>query len=66
MYGKKRLMTTQGHPEFDGDIVAELLDNRHDRGVFDDETYEDAMGRVRKHHDGVAVAAAFVRFMVEE
>jgi GMP synthase-like glutamine amidotransferase len=66
MYEKKRLITTQGHPEFDGDIVAELLENRHDRGVFDDETYEDAMGRVRRKHDGVKVAAAFLRFMVEE
>jgi len=65
MYEKNRLITTQGHPEFDGDIVAELLENRHDRGVFDDETYEDAMGRVRRHHDGVKVAAAFLRFMVE-
>lgn len=65
MYEKKRLITTQGHPEFDGDIVTELLENRHDRGVFDDATYEDAMKRVRKHHDGVAVAAAFVRFLLE-
>jgi GMP synthase-like glutamine amidotransferase len=66
MYERKRLITTQGHPEFDGDIVEELLENRHDRGVFDDKTYEDAMGRVRRHHDGVKVAAAFLRFMVEE
>ncbi|KAM0691592.1 hypothetical protein Q7P36_007791 [Cladosporium allicinum] len=66
MYERKRLITTQGHPEFDEDIVAELLENRHDRGVFDDRTYEDAMRRVKKHHDGVRVAGAFLRFMVEE
>jgi hypothetical protein len=66
MYERKRLITTQGHPEFDEDIVAELLENRHDRGVFDDGTYEDAMRRVKKHHDGVRVAGAFLRFMVEE
>ena len=66
MYERKRLITTQGHPEFDEDIVAELLENRHDKGVFDDGTYEDAMRRVKKHHDGVRVAGAFLRFMVEE
>ena len=66
MYERKRLITTQGHPEFDEDIVAELLENRHDRGVFDDGTYKDAMRRVKKHHDGVRVAGAFLRFMVEE
>lgn len=65
MYEKKRLITVQGHPEFNGDIVSELLDSRHEKGIFDDGTYKDGMERVRKHHDGVAVAAAFIRFMME-
>jgi GMP synthase-like glutamine amidotransferase len=66
MYERKRLITTQGHPEFDEDIVAELLVNRHERGVFDDGTYEDAMRRVGRRHDGVRVAGACLWFMVEE
>ena len=66
MYAENRLMTVQGHPEFNGDIVAELLVNRHDRGIFDDAMYEDGMKRVRNHHDGVAVAAAFIRFLLED
>jgi hypothetical protein len=66
MYEKKRLITVQGHPEFNGDVVSELLDNRHDRGIFDDSLYKDGMDRVRKHHDGVAVSAAFIRFMLEQ
>jgi GMP synthase-like glutamine amidotransferase len=66
MYEKKRLITVQGHPEFNGDIVSELLENRHARGIFDDGMYMDGMERVRKHHDGVAVSAAFVRFMLEQ
>lgn len=65
MYEKKRLITVQGHPEFNGDIVSELLDSRHEKGIFDDGTYKDGMERVRKHHDGVAVSAAFIRFMME-
>jgi GMP synthase-like glutamine amidotransferase len=66
MYVKNRLITVQGHPEFNGDVVAELLENRHQRGIFDDAMYEDGMARVRKHHDGVAVGAGFLRFLLED
>lgn len=66
MYAKNRLITVQGHPEFNADIVSELLINRHDKGIFDDAMYADGMKRVRNHHDGVAVSAAFIRFLLEE
>lgn len=66
MYAKNRLITVQGHPEFTGDIVSELLENRHDKGIFDDKMYKEGMERVRKHHDGVAVGAAFIKFVLEE
>jgi len=65
MYEKARLITVQGHPEFSGDIVSELLEARHASGVFDDTMYKDGMERVRKHHDGVAIGAAFIRFLRE-
>jgi GMP synthase-like glutamine amidotransferase len=65
MYQKGRLITVQGHPEFDGDVVQELLENRHNQGIFDDAMFKDGISRVRKHHDGVAVAAAFIRFLLE-
>lgn len=64
-YIKDRIITVQGHPEFNGDIVSELLDARHATGVFDDAMYKDGMERVRRHHDGVAIGAAFIRFMLE-
>lgn len=66
MYIRGRLITVQGHPEFNGDIVSELLDSRHDRGIFDDVMYKDGMSRVRNHHDGVAVGAGFLRFLLED
>ena len=66
MYTKNRLITVQGHPEFNGDIETELLDRRHAAGVFDDATYEEGMLRVRKPHDGVAISAAFIRFLLED
>lgn len=66
MYKKGKVITVQGHPEFTKDIVEELLESRHAQGIFDDITYEEAMGRVANRHDGVAVAAAFLRFLLED
>ena len=66
MWAKNRLITVQGHPEFNEQIVRELLESRHKKGIFDDSTFQDAMGRVGNHHDGVVVAAAFLRFLLDD
>ena len=66
MYSKNRLITVQGHPEFNKDIVTELLETRHRQGIFDDDVYKDGLARVGKDHDGVAVAKAFLRFLLED
>lgn len=66
MYAKNHLITVQGHPEFNGDIVSELLESRREKGIFDQKQFEEGMSRVRRHHDGVKVGAAFVRFLVED
>lgn len=66
MYIKGRFITVQGHPEFTQEIVTELVESRHQLGIFDDETYEDAMARVGREHDGVVVAKAFLKFLLEE
>lgn len=66
MYIEGRVTTVQGHPEFNQEIVTELLKSRHDLGIFDDVTYEDGMARVGNAQDGVVVAKAFLRFLLEE
>ncbi|APA12812.1 hypothetical protein SS1G_08257 [Sclerotinia sclerotiorum 1980 UF-70] len=66
MYIKGRLMTVQGHPEFTKEIVREVLEARHASGIFDDATFEDAMSRVDKVHDGVKVSQAFLKFIMED
>ncbi|KAJ9644671.1 hypothetical protein H2199_003634 [Coniosporium tulheliwenetii] len=66
MYRKGRVITVQGHPEFTRDIVTELLETRHNQGIFDDKAFEEAMSRVANRHDGVAVASAFLRFLLED
>lgn len=65
MYVSKRLITVQGHPEFDEEIVRELLIARHKSGIFNDEVFRDAMARVDKYQDGVVVSKAFLRFLLE-
>lgn len=64
MYTARRLMTVQGHPEFNETIVRELLVARHRGGVFDDELFNDAVARVGNKHDGLVVAAAFFKFFL--
>lgn len=66
MYAARRLITVQGHPEFTEEIVRELLTARHASGIFDDATFEDAIGRVDKYQDGVMVSKAFLKFLLEE
>ena len=66
MYEKGRLITVQGHPEFNEEIMRELLESRHAQGVFGDDVYQDGMDRVANHHDGVAVSRAFVKFLLED
>ena len=61
----RRLITIQGHPEFNAEIVTELLEARHEQGIFDDKTYEDAMRRVETDQDGVLVSGVFLKFLLD-
>jgi len=65
MYIPKRLITVQGHPEFNEHIVRELLNARHDSGIFNDAAFEEGIGRVDKSQDGIVVAQSFLKFLLE-
>lgn len=66
MYAPRRLITVQGHPEFTTEIMTEIVNARHDIGVFDDALFEDGISRVPNEHDGVTVAVAFLKFLLEK
>lgn len=66
IYIRKRVMTVQGHPEFTEEIMMELLDRAYATGFFNKELFEDSMKKVDKYQDGVVVAQAFLRFLLEE
>ena len=65
MYAPKRLISVQGHPEFNQEIETEIIKARHAQGIFDDTQYEDGMKRVALNHDGVVVSEAFLKFLLE-
>lgn len=59
----KLVITVQGHPEFTGEIMQEILDVRHESGLLTDEVYQNGMARNGDHHDGVLMAQVFLRFL---
>lgn len=66
MYLKGRFITIQGHPEFTDEIVTEIIHSRAQLGILTKEEAQDALARVGNRHDGVAVGAAFLRFLLED
>ncbi|CAK7212853.1 hypothetical protein SBRCBS47491_001605 [Sporothrix bragantina] len=57
-----RAVTVQGHPEFTGTIVREILESRHDLGILSDDIYQGGIDVVDDAHDGEAIARAFLKF----
>ncbi|POS87079.1 hypothetical protein EPUL_002920 [Erysiphe pulchra] len=65
MYDYRRLFTVQAHPEYDEDILTELLQIRYGKGMISERAYHDAMERAKLPHDGIVVGEAFLRFLLE-
>lgn len=66
MYMPKKMISVEAHPEFNEDIMREILQTRKALGIFDQKTYDDAMTRIALPHDGVVVGEAFLRFLLED
>ncbi|CAG8052587.1 unnamed protein product [Penicillium salamii] len=66
MYAPRRFITMQGHPEFTGEIVKEIVNIRAQAGVFKADFAQDALDRAGNDHDGLGIATAFLRFLLEE
>ena len=65
MYAPRRFVSVQGHPEFNGAIVHELLDVRHAAGRISKAQFEDALHRCDDVHDGELISSVFVRFLLD-
>lgn len=58
-----KAITVQGHPEFTGEIVTEILGLRIETQIVSEEVYKSGMDRVQDEHDGERIARAFLKFM---
>ncbi|KAL9040203.1 MAG: hypothetical protein Q9214_004582 [Letrouitia sp. 1 TL-2023] len=63
MFVPGTLLTLQGHPEFNNEIMLELLKASKDLGFKDEALIDDAMSRVNNKHDGTLVAAVLLKFV---
>ncbi|EKV10249.1 Glutamine amidotransferase type 1 [Penicillium digitatum] len=66
MYAPRHFITLQGHPEFTGDIVTEIIQSRADVGTFKGDQAQDALSRAYNEHDGVVIGVAFLKFLLED
>jgi len=64
LYQRGNLITVQGHPEFDEEIMREIVVARHALGIFTPEIYEDAMSRLGTKRDGDLVGQVFLKFLL--
>ncbi|KAK6516320.1 hypothetical protein TWF506_006229 [Arthrobotrys conoides] len=63
LYRPGAIFTVQGHPEFNEEIIKELLKMRVESGVIPEETGNDGIERAPLPHDGLAVTIAFLNFL---
>lgn len=65
LYKPGRLLSFQGHPEFDEPINDEILKVEYEHGnAFDDEAFQDAIKRVDRPHDGVLLSSSIMAFFL--
>lgn len=66
MYQAQRIITIQGHPEFNQEIINEILEKRRRQNLYSQEAFENAMERSGNVQEGLVVGRAFLRFLVED
>lgn len=65
MYSPRRFVTVQGHPEFNEEIETEIIQSRAKAGIFSEEQAQEALRRAGNEHDGVAIGAKFLEFLLD-
>ena len=57
------ILSTQGHPEFNQDIVEKIMSVRSEMGVVQGELLEEGRKRAPRPHDGLRVGAVFLAML---
>ncbi|GAM37818.1 hypothetical protein TCE0_033r08057 [Talaromyces pinophilus] len=66
MYQRGNFISFQGHPEFNEEVIREILVSKQADGLFGSELYEDSIKRASLEHDGLLVGRLFSRFILED
>lgn len=66
MYQRGNFISFQGHPEFNEEVIREILVKKKADGLFGQELYEESIKRASLEHDGWLVGRLFSRFILEE
>ncbi|KAJ5527114.1 Glutamine amidotransferase type 1, partial [Penicillium frequentans] len=66
LYAPRRLLTVQGHPEYNKEALVEIISHHARKGTFSEDQAQEAISRAGKEHDGVAIGAAFLRFLLDD
>lgn len=59
-----RVLSVQGHPEFNEEITTEIIKMRHAQKVLSDELATKGLKDATSHHDGIFIAAAMWKFLI--
>ncbi|KAJ5219667.1 hypothetical protein N7468_008871 [Penicillium chermesinum] len=65
LYKPGKIISVQAHPEFNEYIMTNLVQARHDMGLFNDEMYQSGSSRAGNQHDGELVAKRIIQFLQE-
>lgn len=65
LYTPRKVITVQGHPEYTQDIMQIIIETRASQGIFHQELAKDGLRRAGDKNDGTAIAASFLRFLLD-
>ncbi|KAF3918508.1 hypothetical protein ABW21_db0206111 [Orbilia brochopaga] len=65
VYTPRKVLSLQGDPELTNEMMMTLVRERIQGGHYSKEFASDALRRVNARNDGVAIGAAFLRFLLE-
>lgn len=66
MYAPRKLISLQGHPEFNEPVVREILHRKGAQGIFDERTFAEGIERVGREQDGPLVGQVFLQFLLDD
>lgn len=65
MFEPGRVLSFQGHPEFNPRVSKSWLDQRYEEGEFSEDMYDEALSTLDDEHDGPAILGVICQFLLE-